>query len=228
MESSETENARTSIESIGNLCLSNQTIVTKRKTIKIKKRPDNGETAERKVKFDADETRKRPVDDGTDNQNPDYQSGVRVITKDDIKALTSEDDAGDSIRHCYLLANYDPSQKINTHIGSSRDPFEKRDWYNKIAAASKRTSRKPKPFWKLLLIIGPFHDKEKAKNFKKLWKKMSRGIEPRRERGIELAKWYNQETKNNPALQGVPLQCWDVALSKNNTEDQDTEKDPSE
>lgn len=102
---------------------------------------------------------------------------------------------------CYLAINFDRDEKTNTHIEKSRYPVIK-FWRWMIVEKKKGTKRKKKEDpqkdqgedgnnWILELVIGPFSDDTTSESFKQRWIKESRGIIPRREKGIEMAKEFD-------------------------------------
>lgn len=96
----------------------------------------------------------------------------------------------DGGKWCYLLINFLPEQKINTHIGLSENPFIALHLHNKGKVKGSKRNKNALGKWILEMIIGPFTEEEGAK-FTDQWKKKSRGIESRRNRGEFLAKQLN-------------------------------------
>lgn len=104
----------------------------------------------------------------------------------------------------YLMINFSENQKINTHIGTSRNPPMKVEMFNKTNTA-RRKSKKVKPTWVLTMITGPFSSRKEAKEFTAEWKDSSRGIPSRRAMGKRMA-----------CNRG--LTCWDQAKEEDKEE----------
>jgi len=117
----------------------------------------------------------------------------------------SEDDRAknaETLYFAYMIANYVASQKINTYIGKSRDPFIKLDMINQKKAKGAKSTRQAAGHWNLEMIVGPFLRKDESAQFRELWKQKSRGIPSRRQRGKDLAGNYNKICWDASVLQG--------------------------
>ncbi len=91
---------------------------------------------------------------------------------------------------CYLLNNFLPEQKINTHIGLSENPYISLHLHNEGKIKGSKRNKNALGNWILEMIIGPF-TQEQGIDFTDQWKKKSRGIESRRNRGETLACQFN-------------------------------------
>jgi hypothetical protein len=117
------------------------------------------------------------------------------IADDFSEAGTEHDDNKHFPAECYfayLIVNFDKNKKIHTYIGKSRDPIAKCQYWNRRELRGRKRDRdtpaeQKKPCWNIELIIGPFSSRDKARDFKETWKLKSRGIKPRRLRGMQLA-----------------------------------------
>jgi hypothetical protein len=95
----------------------------------------------------------------------------------------------------YLNIFYD-IKKINTHIGSSRNPDIKVSRKNKKKVSNKKSNKEKVDLitpWKIGMIIGPFKAKEISFEFKEAWRKGTRGINSRLGTGKELANFYYEK-----------------------------------
>ena len=124
--------------------------------------------------------------DDDDDYGYDYGSDAAADSQEEIPILF----------FAYMLANYDPSQKINTYIGKSRNPNKKVTLINQKKTKGSKSTRQAAGNWELQMIIGPFVEKQESINFREHWKQQSRGIKSRIQRGITLAKEYDK-------------MCWD-------------------
>jgi hypothetical protein len=109
---------------------------------------------------------------------------------------------------CYLMINYNPHNKINTHIGKSRNPDAKVNMWN--AKCHKRVNIQDgeiPSIWMLVMVLGPFETESDARILKVIWKNRSRGIGPRKVKGIDLAEEYNRK---NPLKK--PITSYDKDL----------------
>lgn len=93
----------------------------------------------------------------------------------------------------YMMVNFLHNQKINTWIDNSENPIDAVRKHNEKKINNAKSTKSAAPFWKLTLIIGPFFDDEERNELQKLWNTKSRGIIPRRNKGVELAKKNNKE-----------------------------------
>lgn len=135
------------------------------------------------------------VDDGAGEKRVETQRDLRPMSEDEKAEMMSGPE--EEIYFCYLAINFDQTQKINTHIGKSRNPAEKVDLLNEINRTSNRTSKKPKPIWYLSLIIGKFNSKNEAIEFAESWKQQSRGIVSRRKFGMKMATMFQKTCWDN-------------------------------
>lgn len=95
---------------------------------------------------------------------------------------------------CWLLTTKKliEKQKINTLIGTSQNPYHSWKHYNSSEYNNKKTKFAIGK-WKLSMIIGPFTTQTEADDFSDIWKRESRGKNPRLEKGIELAKLHEKQ-----------------------------------
>lgn len=111
---------------------------------------------------------------------------------------------------CYLMVNFQPEQKINTYIGKTKDPPKKVEEHNQRKAKGQKTTKAAAPYWSLEMIIGPFNDKGSAIEFRDKWKQKSRGIQSRRQRGLDLSDEYHVEVfdeRQNPKTDSSIEDC---------------------
>jgi len=88
----------------------------------------------------------------------------------------------------YLMANGYIRTKTHSHIGKDNRPLRKLKAHNLNRVRNAKSTRPASGHWKVEMIIGPFDSKTKVLLFRHKWKRKSRGIIPRRLRGIKLAR----------------------------------------
>lgn len=103
---------------------------------------------------------------------------------------------------CYLMINFNVYQKTNTHVGMSRNPVKKVEKHNEKKLKGSKSTKAAAGSWELNAIVGPFKEKLDAKGFKIEWNLHSRGIDSRRNRGMQLCiannlDWYDYSLPEN-------------------------------
>lgn len=95
----------------------------------------------------------------------------------------------------YLIINTDKmTNRVNTHIGKSTNPFIKVELHNACATkTSKKRTKSAAPAWKLVMIIGPFNNHGELDIFSGAWKKTTRGILSRYREGYHYARTFKKE-----------------------------------
>jgi hypothetical protein len=95
----------------------------------------------------------------------------------------------------YLMACTIPSKRVRrmfTHIGKSREPIRKVLRHNEGRVNShKRSTRSNAPHWRLEMWDGPFMSRTQARVVQKKWSLNTKGINPRIERGMKIARQHN-------------------------------------
>lgn len=101
----------------------------------------------------------------------------------------------------FLMINFLPSTKTNTHVDFSRRP--RRRWH-RLNTGKIKSARNTKPaenHWELEMVLGPIQSKRQAQEMANNWKARSRGLKSRRDKGIVIA-------------QDGGLVCWDKRLDE--------------
>jgi hypothetical protein len=88
---------------------------------------------------------------------------------------------------CFLMITTRQQQKVNTSIEVSQKPMEYLKFFAESRTRSSSEGENNKS-WKMELIIGPFWNLKDARKFRNEWKKDSRGILCRRNKGIQKAE----------------------------------------
>jgi len=108
---------------------------------------------------------------------------------------------------CFLVITTKHKLKVNTYVGLSHNP------YKKLGALNKKKTRVSHgdgtKDWQMELIIGPFNNKTIGNEFKETWKRSSRGIRCRREKGLDMAKQWRKI-------------CWDKRHPESDSSSMDT------
>lgn len=83
--------------------------------------------------------------------------------------------------YCTFLAVNQKESRVITKILYSSQPEKK------IKKMNDKLSPGSQSKWEIVMIITPFDTEEQAKLFQESWKDRSRGLVPRREKGLKMA-----------------------------------------
>lgn len=127
----------------------------------------------------------------------------RIRTKPERRSCSVKcvdiDKPWDDVYFVYLMINTFERTKTHTYVGKDRKPRRKVMLHNSGHVKNARSTRPAMGHWRLMMTIGPVGSRSRAKELRDEWRAHSRGIEPRSERGREIARKYG-------------LVCWDVTL----------------
>ncbi len=119
------------------------------------------------------------------------ETGTAHDDEDNSKSEPTQSDARrlyESILNwCFMMVNFEPNQKINTHISDSKSPPVTVAKHNAGQVKGSKSTKAAAGSWILDMIIGPFLTSEAASRFAQRWRSNSRGIQSRRKRGLMLS-----------------------------------------
>lgn len=108
---------------------------------------------------------------------------------------------------CVLFINFNATKKLKTEVRLAIDPMtilkELNNEFGNAKIEGRKSSGENKVNWGVYFIIGEFFTREQAKDFVKLWKNGTRGIDSRIIQGIKLSIANNKNIYVNDDDDGV-------------------------